>query len=160
MKFTFREVIDSDIEEICHFPQSEIELYYMFPITDYPLTKSILVEHLKNRYHSTVFLYDNRICGFANFYGVEKDKQCALGNLVVSPEFRNKGVGQFIIETMELEAQRLYNIKELHIACINENTAGLLLYEKLGYTPFEMSRRLAKDEKIRLMITMKKIFKD
>lgn len=160
MKFKFREVIDSDLEEICMFPQSEIELYYMFPTADYPLNKSILEEHLKNRYHSTVFLYDDIVCGFANFYGIEKDKQCALGNLVVSPGYRKKGIGQFIIETMEQEAQRLYNVKELRIACINENTAGLLLYEKLGYIPFEMSTRIGKDGKARLMITMKKAFEN
>lgn len=156
--YTFRAIEENDLDDICSFPQNQLELYYMFPRADFPLEKSYFEEHLKTRHNSNVFLCNNEICGFANFYDLEESKHCWIGNLVVNPTFRNKGVGQFIIETMESEARKLYNVKKVQIACINDNTAGLLLYEKLGYIPFKMEKRIGKDGENRILVMMKKLF--
>jgi len=36
-----------------------------------------------------------------------------------------------------------YQAKEVQLSCFNENTAGLLLYPKLGFIPFSIEERPA-----------------
>ena len=65
---THRPVLDADIPLICQFPQSEHELFFMFPKASYPLTIDQLKEAIAQRFDSTVVLLDDRVAGFANFY--------------------------------------------------------------------------------------------
>lgn len=67
--------------------------------------------------------------------------------MIVNPTFRGKGAGAFLIGTMENKAINKYNVKEIHIPCFNQNVTGLLLYNKPGYAPYEIEKRLYKKTK-------------
>lgn len=155
-KIVYRNLIPSDFEAICKLPQSAQELFFMCPKADYPLTKEQLENIIKDRFDSTVVLYDNKIIGFANFYEVKKTEYCAIGNVIVSYHFRSCGIGTFLITIMENIGKQKYDIQETHLSCFNANTAGLLLYHKLGYIPFEIERRTNKKNKISALIKLKK----
>lgn len=73
----------------------------MFPKADFPLTINQLKNTIKDRFDSTVVLFNNEVVGFANFYEVRESQYCAIGNVIVSPCFRNRGVGTFLINAME-----------------------------------------------------------
>ena len=133
---TYRPVQVDDIRCICQFPQSEQELYFLFPKASYPLTVEQLQNAIDQRYDSTVVLKDNCVVGFANFYICEPEWKCAIGNVIIAPEARGHGVGQYLIETMVQIAWAKYKAKEVQISCFNQNVAGLLLYQKLGFRPF------------------------
>jgi GNAT superfamily N-acetyltransferase len=83
-----------------------------------------------------------RSSGFANFYVREVSGACAIGNVVVAPAARARGVGRYLIEAMIRKALLDHREREVRISCFNGNVAGLLLYGKLGFVPFAVEQRL------------------
>lgn len=149
---SYRPIKMTDFEEICHLPQNKGELFFMFPKADYPLSVEQLQTVVENRSDSTVILLDNEVVGFANFYEVKNDEYCSIGNVIVNSKFRNKGIGSYLIKTMESIALEKYNVREIHISCFNTNISGILLYSKLGYIPYEIEERVDKrDQKVALI---------
>lgn len=137
-----REVRLEDVACVCSFPRSAEELFFLFPKATYPLTPEQLRRAIEQRYDSTVVLRDDHVCGFANFYVREVSGACAIGNVVIAPEARGRGVGRYLIETMIRKALLHCRAQELRISCFNGNVAGLLLYAKLGFVPFAIERRV------------------
>lgn len=156
MNLSHRSVRESDLETICGFPQNAEELYFMFPKANYPLTIVQLRTTVESRSDATVILYNNEIVGFANFYEVERNCYCSIGNVIVNPNYRNRGIAKFLIETMESIAIEKYNVSELHISCFNTNTQALLLYSKLGYFPYGIEKRTTSHEESLALIKLKK----
>lgn len=152
---TYRQIQEVDIASICQFPQSECELFFMFPKASYPLTIEQLKNAIDQRSDSTVVLLDEQVCGFANFYVCEPGEKCAIGNVIVAPYARGKGIGKYLIETMILFAFTKYHAKEVQISCFNQNVAGLLLYSKMGFTPIKIEERVDKQGNRVALIQMK-----
>jgi ribosomal protein S18 acetylase RimI-like enzyme len=103
-----------------------------------------------------VVLYENKIVGFANFYKVKTGHYCSIGNVIVDPLYRGKGVGVYLINLMEGIALQKYSVKEVHISCFNSNITGLLLYNKLGFVPYEIEKRFDRKSFPIALIKMKK----
>jgi len=141
MTLKHRPVAEKDIEIICGFPQSVDELYFLFPKADFPLSSSQLREAIAQRSDSTVVEQDGKPIAFANFYRWENCGVCAIGNVIVAPEARRRGVGRYLIEQMIEIARNKHQASEIHISCFNENLAGLLLYPQLGFLPFAIEMR-------------------
>ncbi len=139
-----REVRADDVPLICTFPQDEEELFFLLPKATYPLTPEQLSRAIERRFDSTVVLLDDRPCAFANFYVREPRGTCAIGNVVVAPEARGKGVGRYLIETMVRTALVKHRAAEVRISCFNRNVAGIMLYAKLGFAPFAVEARIDK----------------
>lgn len=156
MKFSFRNIEKTDFSEVCKLPQTEEELFFMFPKANFPLTQEQLVENLKTRFNPTVFLDDNVIIGFANFYEMKENESCWIGNLILQADYRRKGIGRLIVQTMEEQAKLNYNMREINIACFNNNLSALRMYHRLGYTPFEMEERSGRNDTCHVLIKMKK----
>ena len=102
-------------------------------------------------------MLNNDIVGFANFYKVNKSQYCSIGNVVVNTNYRNMGIGKYLIQTMEQIAIEKYNVSELHLSCFNTNTKGILLYSKLGYIPYEFEKWLNSKNESFALIQMKKL---
>ncbi|WP_035242449.1 GNAT family N-acetyltransferase [Desulfobacter vibrioformis] len=136
----FRPFLNQDLQSICSFPQSEEELFYFYPKALYPLTPEQLQSAIDQRSDSTVFVQNDCIVGFANFYRW-KDGICCIGNVVVAPFARGQGVAKFIVETMISLADHRHSASVVQISCFNQNIAGLILYNKLGFKPFDVEER-------------------
>ena len=154
--FWHRPIKDEDFGSICQFPQDENELFFMFPKADYPLTIEQLKSAIENRSDSTVILLDNTVIGLANFYEKIIGQYCSIGNVIIHPLFRGKNAGKYLISLIENIAVQKYNSVETRISCFNQNVAGLLLYSKLGYFPFEIERQLDKKSMPVALIKLKK----
>lgn len=154
--FLYRAVETNDLEIISKFPQDELELYFMYPRAIFPLTINQLQASIDNRFDSTVVLLGNNVVGFANFYEVKSGYYCSIGNVIVDPLSRGKGVGIYLINLMEDIALKKYNVTEVHISCFNTNITGLLLYNKLGFFPYEIEKRFDKKSFPIALIKMKK----
>ncbi len=103
-----------------------------------------------------MILLNDDIAGFANFYEVEVNHYCSIGNVIENASYRNMGVGKYLIQTMERTAAEKYNVSELHLSCFNTNTKGILLYSKLGYIPYEFEKWLSPQNESLALIKMKK----
>ncbi len=156
-KLSHRTVKKEDFETICTFPQNAEELFFMFPKAEYPLTSDQLAAAVENRFDSTVILRGEEIVGFANFYEVKENQHCSVGNVIVNTKFRNQGIGEYLINTMERIGTEKYRVSEFHLSYFNTNTKGILLYSKLGYKPYEIERWLSKENESIALIKMKRI---
>ena len=156
-KLFYRAVEKNDLQKICALSQSSEELFFMSPKTEHPLSTGQLEASLKNRFASTVFLYDEEIVAFANFYEVEENQYCSIGNVIVNSGFRNLGIGEFVIKTMENIGIEKYNVSEFHMSCFSTNTNALLLYSKLGYKPYEIEKRINSENRALALIKLKRI---
>ena len=132
-RFQHRPVQAADLAEIVTFVQNPDELFYSFPRAIWPLSIGQLADTAAERRDSTVVLIDGRPAGFANFFAWQHGESCSLGNLMIAPWARTQGVAQFLIEVMEQQARSHYKAKQLLASCFNSNTAGILLYHKLGF---------------------------
>lgn len=145
IQLTPRPVAEKDIQTICSFPQTEDELFFLFPKATFPLTPSQLQDAIARRSDSTVVVLDRAVVAFANFYRWEAGGRCSIGNVMVSPNVRGCGVGHFLIQHMVDLAFSKYRAAEVTVSCFNQNTAGLLLYPKLGFQPYAIEEREAKN---------------
>jgi ribosomal protein S18 acetylase RimI-like enzyme len=130
-----------DMEVICTFPQSPEELFFFFPPARFPLMPEQLAQSAKARTDSTVFMVDGAVGGFANFFRCEPSLFCTIGNLIVAPAFRNKGLARYIVTTMAKFARERHGAKDVRASCFNSNTPGLLFYRKLGFSPIDLEER-------------------
>jgi GNAT superfamily N-acetyltransferase len=140
-----RPVQADDLPLICSFPQSAEELFFLAPRARHPLDAEQLSAAIAQRFDSTVALLDGRVSAFANFYVRERGGTCAIGNVVVDPSARGRGVGGYLVETMARAALRVHGASLVKISCFHANVAGLLLYAKLGFEPYAIEQRKGPD---------------
>lgn len=141
MLLTYRPIAEKDIQVICGFPQSEDELFFLFPKAVFPLTPLQLQDVIEQRSDSTVVELSGEIVAFANFYRWESGGRCSIGNVIVSPAARGRGVGRYLIEQMIALAFSKHQAAEIIVSCFNQNIAGLLFYQKLGFQPYAIEER-------------------
>ena len=140
-KMESRKATDKDFATVCRFPRSARELFYMYPQGDFPLTEEQLAAVSAQRSDPTVVLCDGKVAGYANFYDVAPGNYCAIGNAVVSPRLRGRGIGEYLIRTMERFAREKHGATEIRLSCFSTNTRGILLYTKMSYLPREVEQR-------------------
>lgn len=145
MSLTHRPIADKDIQLICGFPQSEDELFFLYPKATFPLTASQLQDAIGQRSDSTVVELGGEVVAFANFYRWEAGGICSIGNVIVSPAARGRGIGSYLIKQLTKLAFSKHLANEVTVSCFNQNVAGLLLYPKLGFQPYAIEER--KDRK-------------
>jgi ribosomal protein S18 acetylase RimI-like enzyme len=126
---------------LCNFVHSPLEQFFMFPRSTCPLTVEQLQAAIDVRKESTVILYDGALAGFANFYICQPGENCAIGNVIVSPALRHRGIGYALISEMLRLAFEKYAAKRVELSCFNQNTAGLLLYNRMGFLPISLEER-------------------
>lgn len=155
LEYTHRPARPEDLSHICSFPQNPVELYYMYPKASFPLTFEQLKLNYDNRSDSTVFCSGETVVAFANLYDIEPGKQCFLGNVIIDPAFRGKGVSTYLLKTMAEIAVQRHQIQELHLTCFNTNTTGLLLYHRTGFVPYALEKRTDPTGNFLLAVHMK-----
>jgi ribosomal protein S18 acetylase RimI-like enzyme len=146
--YNHRQLKKADAETICCFPLSEKELFYMFPRTSFPLTPEQLISAAEVRSCPTVVTLENTIVGYGNFINADLGDHCTIGNLIVNPDYRRKGVASYLVKTFVEIAFTEFHAKYVRISCFNDNTAGLLLYKKLGFLPVDLEQRQSHDGKV------------
>lgn len=141
MKLTSRPLDENDIQIICSFPQNEDELFFLFPKATFPLDPLQLRDAIAQRSDSTVVELGGEVVAYANFYRWEAGGRCSIGNVIVSPLARERGVAHYLVEKMIDLAFSKHQAAEVTVSCFNQNVAGLLLYPKLGFRPYGIEER-------------------
>ena len=130
-----------DLPQVVAIPQDAEELFFCYPKGSWPFTVAQLAEAVAAREASTVVELDGRIAAFANFYASRRGEYCALGNVMVAGWARGQGVAHYLIAQMEHIAREQFAAPEMQLSCFNANSAGLLLYPKLGYEVYGVEER-------------------
>ncbi len=138
---SFRPVEPRDVPVICTFAQSADEAFFFFPKCTWPVTPEQLAAAIAQRSDSSVVVEGDEVLAFANFYQWEQGGTCSLGNVLVSPAARGRGVARYLVTQMIEVARERHQAREMKVSCFNHNTAGLLLYPRLGFVPFGIEER-------------------
>ena len=141
MILTDRPLHAADSLIITGFAQSAEELFYIAPFAEYPWQADKFAESTRERLSNTVFAQKGMVVGFANFYDYELGHKGFIGNVIVNPAMRRQGYGKRILQHMIETGIHGHKFMEIHLSCFSTNTAGLLLYRKLGFKPYSIEQR-------------------
>ena len=142
MMWTFREAVENDYEGICSLIKTEDELFMVYPNGQYPLTVDQVRKLSQTREALTVAVDEvGNVIGFANLYNHEPGKTAFIGNVVVDPGHRGRGMGKAIVSHMLEKVFGRYDLPEVRISVFSENTPALLLYSGFGFVPFGIEER-------------------
>jgi ribosomal protein S18 acetylase RimI-like enzyme len=137
--FSHRPAKSPDFEKISTFPATADELYFMAPNAPFPLTARYLEALADERDAPTVLTLNGAIAGYACLY--QRDGHRFIGNVIVGPVHRGKGAAKALINAMCEIARNRFGAPEIRLSCAGNNTTGLLLYAKLGFTPYAIAER-------------------
>jgi len=136
--YEIRPVQESYLERIIGFFGEEKDLRYSFPEADWPLTVDILKRSIDTRSDSSVVVRNNAPVAFANIFNIVPGKECTIGNVIVDKKHRKKGAGRFLVNAMVGMAIERHKAGRIIVPCWSENTAGLMLYTRLGFRPYDL----------------------
>ena len=136
LRYVWRTVKRDDFPVIAAFPRNAEEQYYMYPKGTFPLDPEQLAREAEGRVCPTVILDGDRVIGYCNLYGVEPGTHGWLGNVIIHPDWRGKGAGRFMVETIVSIARDELGLRELRLVCHNTNTQALRLYWRTGFVPY------------------------
>ena len=106
--------------------------YYCNNITNTE-TINIIEGMLKNIKHNIISVYKMDNGTFAGCgYGVIEKGFVGLFDIIVKEEFRGRGYGKEIVQTI-LEKAVEAGIEKAYLSVVNDNTIAKKLYEKLGF---------------------------
>lgn len=138
MILTHRPLRPDDAPHVAGFPRSPEELFHMFPNGRWPFTAGQVLEAAALRRDPTVVELDGQVVGYANYAVFEPASHCAIGNVVVAPAARRRGIARFLVGTLVDRALGQYGIPEVRIGAHAANPAALLLYAAMGFVPYEV----------------------
>lgn len=155
MTLSLRPVEARDIPVLCTFAQSADEAFFFFPKCTWPVTPEQLAAAIAQRSDSSVVVEGDEVLAFANFYQWEQGGTCSLGNVLVAPAARGRGVARYLVTQMMGVARQRHQAREMKVSCFNHNTAGLLLYPQLGFVPFGIEERRDQEGKRVALVQMR-----
>ena len=141
MAIRLREASEMDFEDICTLFVSEQELFWIYPKGRYPFTVEQLRGVAAVRRDLTVAVEGDRIVGFANLYDFKPQSHVFIGNVVIRPETRGKGLGRKLVAHMAGLARNKYALPEVRISVFSDNTKATLLYSSCGFSPYQIEER-------------------
>lgn len=137
---TFKDMEPEDLNLIAVWPGNRQEAFFMFPKGRYPLEPAQLLKAAAQRRRPTVALADGQPCGYANFINWQGGV-CSVDNLIIDPAAKGLCVASALMGRMMDLARNEFQAARLEVACFSDNTAGFLLYHKLGFEPVRLTRR-------------------
>jgi ribosomal protein S18 acetylase RimI-like enzyme len=141
MQLSTRPVSPADIGCISGFPLNREELFFFAPRAEHPLDPGQLRRAMRGRLEPTVVVDRDRVVAFANLYGFRFVRHCFIGNVIVHPEWRGRGVGRYLVEHMANRAASAHRITQVRVSCFEPNTVAMALYTALGFAPYACEQR-------------------
>jgi len=141
-KCVFRPVRPSDLQQVCQFPQNEMELFSSFPSATFPLSVEQLEKVIEERHASSVLELNNEVVGFSNLYNLVAGESVFIGNVFISPRYRQQGLGELLIRSMMQLAFENYAVHKTRVSCFQFNEKAMRLYERIGFERYDRETRV------------------
>jgi ribosomal protein S18 acetylase RimI-like enzyme len=90
---------------------------------------------------------DRRLVGMSGFHreaGAKSRHKGGVWGVYVAPEWRGKGLGRRMMETLLEHAAKIEGVEQILIAVTVTQTAASTLYRSLGFEPFGIEPRAVK----------------
>ena len=152
----YRLADQADFPHIVALLQDKADLCRTYPAGQYPFSINQLQQLSRIRKELTVMLYNGQITGFANLYAVQQGVSAFIGNVIIAAEYRGKGLGRQLVQHMIQQAQEKYQLQQVNLSVVNDNTTALLLYSSLGFQPYAIEAQQHGSAKTTALIHMKK----
>ena len=156
MNYSIRPANSNDYPAICQLITSPKEFYWANPKGQFPLTIEQLDTIAQKRIELTVITQGDEVVGFANFYQHQALSHAFIGNLMIAEAHRHQGLAKRMIQYLIDVAKSQYRLSEIRISVFNDNTAALLMYYQLGFTPYQMEERESPNQERTALIHLKK----
>ena len=125
---------------IINLISSAEELFLVSPLARYPWDIEQLKEIARQRKNLTVCIEDGSVVAFANLYDVNPGDTAFIGNVIVSDQFKGRGIGKALCHHMIKICVFEYNAVP-HLYVFGYNSRALMLYTKIGFLPYEVEAR-------------------
>ncbi len=92
---------------------------------------------------------DGRLAGVVSFQREGRDRRKLrhkglLFRMYVDPQWRGKGVGRALIETLLERAATLGDVEQINLTVVSNNPIAKKLYEKFGFVSFAVEKNALK----------------
>ena len=134
----FRRIVEDDYRAICDLVATEEELFLFYAQGRFPLTVGQVGKLVARRMEPTVMDCDGSVAGFGNFYGYREGRSVVIGNVIIDPALRGRGLGRRFVQRMIDLAFDRYDLPSVKIHVYNRNLPALALYGELGFRPCAM----------------------
>jgi putative acetyltransferase len=143
-KIVLRHVNQADIDGIWYNFNEVVEegiyLPTFFPVRSQFEKESWYNNLIKEREFCIVAVHPKlesplNILGQCEITNLEWDAAAHVGRLgiIIQQQYRNKGIGRFLIDYAIREAKKLYNKEKIILSCFSNNERALMLYTKMGF---------------------------
>ncbi|WP_070971231.1 GNAT family N-acetyltransferase [Vibrio sonorensis] len=136
----FTAVQENHFGQIAKLITTPDELYSVCPNGRFPWDVEQIAEIAQQRSNLTVVKDNDKVVAFGNLYNVVANESAFVGNIIVSDEYKGKGIGKRLLEFMINECREGHNAVP-HLSVFNYNTRAMLLYTKLGFKPYDVEQR-------------------
>ncbi|MEE9232288.1 MAG: GNAT family protein [Nitrospirales bacterium] len=137
----FRPAVEEDYPAIGGLVTSQEELFFVYPRGHYPLDVEQIRILARERQELTVAIVKGKVVGFTNLYDMEAKRQAFIGNVIIEKMVRGSGIGRKMIGVMLESCFEKYRLSKVNISVFSHNIPALVLYSRLGFTPFELEER-------------------
>ena len=137
----FRPAVEEDFPAISGLVTSEEELFLVYPNGHYPFDVQQIRGLARERHELTVAILKGKVVGFTNLYDLEAQHQAFIGNVVIEKTLRGCGIGRKMIGVMLKICFEKYSLSKVNISVFSHNIPALVLYSRLGFTPFDLEER-------------------
>ena len=137
----FRSAVEEDYPAICALVTSEEELFFVYPRGHYPFDVQQIRVLAGKRHELTVAIVKGKVVGFTNLYDMEATHQAFIGNVIIEKTLRGCGIGRKMIGVMLKFCFEKYHLSKVNISVFSHNIPALVLYSRLGFTPFDLEER-------------------
>jgi ribosomal protein S18 acetylase RimI-like enzyme len=153
--YQFIAATPSHYEAILSLFSTPEELFLSCPSATWPLDRVQLKKIAEERSDLTVLLDRQLVIGFANLYQSLAGDKFFIGNVILSHNYRGKGLGKALVCHM---CDRIYDryAKTAHITVFNHNTPALALYASLGFKPYDLELRRMPNNETTVAIQMQR----
>jgi ribosomal-protein-alanine N-acetyltransferase len=122
MKITFKKMTESELSQV-HDIEARV-------FAD-PWSENAFLSDIKNEFaYPLVALFENKVAGYASLYCAIDEMQ--IGNLAVSPDYHQRGIGTKIVEhiiSLAIDMKMRLIVLEVR----ESNAAACKLYSKFGF---------------------------
>ncbi len=146
----------ADYPAICRLVQSPRELFFVYPSGRWPFTVAQLEDLAQVRRDLTVLDHEGTVAAFANLYDLEPGRHAFIGNVVVAPGLRGRGLGRRLVEYMLSRVFVHHGLGEARLSVFSHNVPALLLYLDLGFQPYAAEVRRDHDYREVVLLHMRR----
>jgi RimJ/RimL family protein N-acetyltransferase len=137
----FRPAGEEDYPAIGGLVTSEEELFCVYPRGHYPFDVQQIRVLARERHELTVAIVKGKVVGFTNLYDMEAQYQAFIGNVIIEKTLRGCGIGRKMIGVMLKFCFEKHCLPKVNISVFSHNIPALVLYSRLGFSPFDLEER-------------------